>query len=68
MTNIEIHAYDSGNAPQGQTWDTTQLQADFTVEGFSAPFVVVRRKSDGVRGTLEFTHSPRVYFGWREDK
>jgi hypothetical protein len=53
-------------ADQGQTWDTAQLQADFEVTGFAAPFVVVRRRSDGVRGTLEFTHSPRVYFSWRE--
>jgi hypothetical protein len=48
----------------GQTWTTQQLQEDFEVEGFAAPFVVVRRKSDGVRGSLEFQHSPRVYFGW----
>lgn len=62
-----IKNYDSGNEPQGQTWDTAQLQEDFTVEGFSAPFVVVRRKSDGKRGTLEFKHSPRIYFDFRED-
>jgi hypothetical protein len=35
------------------------------VIGFAAPFVVVRRKSDGVKGTLEFTHSPRVYFDFK---
>lgn len=63
-----IHNYDSGNQPQGQTWDTQQLQQDFEVLGFSAPFVVVRRKSDNQRGTLEFTHNPRVYFGFQEDK
>jgi hypothetical protein len=27
----------------------------------------VRRRSDGQVGTLEFTHHPRVYFGWRPD-
>lgn len=47
-----------------QVWDTTQLQEDFEVTGFAAPFVVVRRKSDGARGTLMFAHSPRYYFGW----
>lgn len=57
----------TSDRPTGQTWDTTQLQEDFTVEGFSAPFVVVKRKSDGVRGTLEFTHQPRVYFDFKED-
>jgi hypothetical protein len=34
--------------------------------GFAAPYVVVRRKSDGVKGSLEFTHHPRVYFNFQE--
>lgn len=54
-------------ADQGPTWDTEALQADFEVIGFAAPFVVVRRKADGVKGTLEFVSHPRVYFGFRED-
>lgn len=52
-------------AEQGQTWTTQEMTRDFDVLGFAAPFVVVRRKSDGKTGTLEFTHSPRVYFGFR---
>ena len=48
--------------PEGQTWTTGQLREQFEVEGFLAPFVVVRRKSDRVRGTLMFRHHPRVYF------
>jgi len=51
-----------------QRWDTQELARDFTVQGFMAPFVVVTRKADGVRGTLEFTHSPRFYFNFVEDK
>lgn len=51
---------------QGQTWTTAQLTEDFTVLGFAAPMVMVIRKADGKKGTLEFTHSPRVYFGWQE--
>jgi hypothetical protein len=47
-------------------WNTQELQEDFEVLGFVAPFVVVNRKSDGVQGTLEFTHAPRVYFNWQE--
>jgi hypothetical protein len=46
-------------------WTTDEMQRDFTVTGFAAPFVVVVRKSDGVKGTLEFTHSPRVYFSFQ---
>ena len=64
---IEIHDYSTGTEPTGETWDTEALQRDFTVEGFSAPFVVVRRKSDGVRGTLEFKHSPRIYFDFKPE-
>jgi hypothetical protein len=45
-----------------QTWDTDELCNDFEVIGFAAPFVVVRRYSDGQKGTLTFQHSPRVYF------
>lgn len=51
----------------GPTWDTQELQRDFEVLGFAAPFVVVRRRSDGAKGSLEFTHSPRVYFNWTEN-
>lgn len=52
---------------QDKRWTTDEMTAEFETLGFMAPFVTVRRRSDGVLGTLEFTHSPRVYFGWRED-
>ena len=29
-----------------------------------APLVVVRRKADGMKGSLEFQHHPRLYFKW----
>ena len=50
----------------GQTWTTAQLTADFEVQEYLAPYVLVRRRSDGATGSLRFTHSPRVYFGWKE--
>jgi hypothetical protein len=53
-------------ADKGQTWTTAELQRDFEVTGFAAPFVVVKRRSDGKVGSLEFTASPRTYFGWAE--
>lgn len=58
-------AINAGGIPEtyeGEVWDTEKLQQDFEVHGFAAPFVVVRRKSDGQRGTLTFVHNPRVYF------
>jgi hypothetical protein len=48
-------------------WDTAALAAEFEVIGFMAPFVVVRRKADGKKGSMEFTHSPRLYFNFVED-
>jgi hypothetical protein len=51
-------------AEHGQVWDTDQLREDFEVVGFMAPLVVVRRKSDGVKGSLEFQASPRFYFSF----
>lgn len=55
-------------AEYGQVWNTEELQCDFAVEGFLAPFVLARRKSDGKLGTLMFQHAPRFYFDWREDQ
>lgn len=49
-------------AAEGQVWDTAEMQRDFTVHGFMAPFVSVTRKADGQRGVLLFQHLPRFYF------
>lgn len=46
-------------------WDTQGVQRDFEIEGFMAPFVVARRRTDNVKGTLMFCHSPRFYFDFR---
>ena len=54
-------------ARHGQVWDTEELGRDFEVIGFLAPFVVVRRRSDGVKGSLEFQHHPRAYFNFEPD-
>ena len=54
-------------AQYGQVWDTQQLVEDFEVLGFMAPLVVVRRKADGVKGSLEFQHQPRFYFNFAPD-
>jgi hypothetical protein len=65
---VEINAQPGSRealaAQHGHVWDTNELRQDFEVLGFAAPLVVVRRKADGVRGSLEFQHSPRFYFNW----
>ena len=49
-------------ALHGQVWDTAELTRDFEVLGFLAPYVTVRRRSDGLLGSLQFQHRPRFYF------
>lgn len=51
-----------------ETWDTTALIRDFEVLSYHAPYVVARKRDTGQLGSLEFTHSPRVYFGWQPDQ
>ena len=50
----------------GQVWDTQELQKDFIVKSFLAPYVLVMRKSDKAEGTLLFQHMPRFYFEFRK--
>lgn len=52
-------------AEYGTVWDTEQMRAEFEAIGFMAPLIVVRRKADGVRGSLEFQNTPRFYFNWQ---
>tara|TARA_R110002020_G_scaffold87507_1_gene215685 strand:- start:180 stop:344 length:165 start_codon:yes stop_codon:yes gene_type:complete len=47
-----------------ETWTTEELQRDFEVKGFGGGIVVVRRKSDGSLGSLDFNHMPREYFNF----
>ncbi len=56
---------DALEAAHGRVWDTRQLAEEFEVIGFLAPLVVVRRKADGAKGSLEFQHNPRFYFNWQ---
>jgi len=55
-------------AQHGGVWDTGQLSAEFEVLGFMAPYVVVRRRADGRKGSLEFQHWPRFYFNFVLDR
>ena len=51
----------------GEVWDTTELQEQFDVLAFLAPFVGVRRQSDGVKGSVMLQASPRFYFGFQPE-
>lgn len=65
--NADPGSREALEAKHGQVWDTEELRRDFEVLGFAAPLIVVRRRSDGVKGSLYFQHSPRLYFGFEAD-
>ena len=52
----------------GQVWDTNEMTTDYSVCGFAAPFIVVHRRSDGVKGSLTFQHYPRFYFDFHPEE
>lgn len=64
---VEVFTREQLAARVGETWDTTELQRDYEVHSFLAPFVRVKRKSDSAMGWLEFGHHPRLYWGWTPD-
>lgn len=47
---------------------TAEATVAFEFISFCAPFVLVRRRADGVRGTLRFQHSPRFYYAFEPDE
>lgn len=62
--NAEPGSREYLEAKHGQVWDTSELQQEFEVLGFMAPFVVARHRIDGTKGSLMFQANPRFYFGW----
>jgi len=62
--NAEPGSREALEAQHGKVWDTTELQEEFRVLGFLAPYVVALRRSDNVKGSLEFQHNPRFYFNF----
>ena len=54
-------------AENGQVWSGDELRRDFEVIGFCAPCVSVRRRSDGVKGSMFFQNNPRLYWGFEPD-
>jgi len=65
--NTDPGSREALEAQYGQVYDTTQLSSAFDVVGFLAPFVAVKRKSDGVKGSMMFQHYPRFYFNFQAE-
>ena len=51
---------------KGNVFTTKEATEKFDFIGFMAPFTVVERKGDGVKGTLTFQDRPRFYFDFQE--
>jgi hypothetical protein len=66
MINGNPQTREAIEAHFGQAWDTAELSKEFEVIGFASPLVVVRRKSDGAKGSLFFQVDPRFFFYWEE--
>jgi hypothetical protein len=64
LINSEAAEREGLEGLHGQVWDTDQLKVDFKVLSFAAPFIVAIRKADGIKGSLVFQHSPRLYWGF----
>lgn len=66
--NSEAAARAELEARYGQVWSSDELRASqWEVVAFLAPFVMVRDKVTGKKGSLEFQHSPRFYFNFQAD-
>lgn len=54
-----------GKYGKNNVWNVHELQKDFHVLGFLAPYIACERKSDKVIGSMEFQHHPRFYFNFQ---
>ena len=50
----------------GKVYDTPELQENFEIISFAAPFVYGVDKATGKKGTLMFQHNPRLYYSFEE--
>ena len=50
-----------------EIWTTEELTNHFEVIGFCAPYVNVVRKKDQAKGSVQFNHNPRLYFGFKKN-
>ena len=68
IRRVMVHTINSGAVlPEGREWTTDELTEEFEVIGFLAPYVVVRERTTGKKGSMLFRHNPRVYFEYKED-
>jgi hypothetical protein len=49
----------------GPVYDRAELEAEYRVENVICYVAYVVRRSDGVRGTLQFHAAAGLFYGWR---
>lgn len=49
-------------------WSNEELLDIFEIHKFDPPYVHVIRKADGIRGTVAFIESPRLYFAFHPEE
>ena len=52
--NAQPGSREALEAEHRQVWNTEELMREFQVIGFLAPYVVVRRRSDGKKGSARY--------------
>ena len=50
---------------EGKCWTTDEVQDEFEILGFIAPFCAAIRRETKEKGALTFVHQPRLYYHWR---
>lgn len=66
--NVESLSREALETRHGQVWDTVELIREFTAEALVDSCFVVRRRSDGRLGGMEYQLWPRYYFNFDPDR
>jgi hypothetical protein len=61
----EVYAELVSQYGRANVWGTASLLEHYEVVQFQAPYVLVRRRSDGLEGLMAFNHLPRYYYDFR---
>lgn len=65
--NLDDNTKADLEAKHGKVWTTSEMSAEYEALGFMAPYIIVRKRETGERGSLMFTHSPRFYFNFQPE-
>jgi hypothetical protein len=64
MDDVPKKSSDAATANE-QQWTAEELADEFDLLGLFVSPTIVRRKADGMRGTIRFKGNPRLFFDFR---